>query len=120
MAKKVLIVDDLDGTEGAETVRLSFGSNTVELDLAPANTGKLEKMLAPYFEAGRRAKTSVTTKRLKNNPPEVKAHLDAIRHWARANGYSVSDMGRIPQRVEDAFNEAHKPGKVQPEFSSAS
>ena len=27
----------------------------------------------------------------------------AVREWARAHGYAVSDRGRIPRRVLDAF-----------------
>jgi hypothetical protein len=30
----------------------------------------------------------------------------AIRNWARANGYEVSDRGRIPAEVEAAYNAA--------------
>lgn len=32
----------------------------------------------------------------------------AVREWARENGYSVSDRGRIPQNVVSAYAEAHK------------
>jgi hypothetical protein len=28
----------------------------------------------------------------------------AIRGWARDNGYEISDRGRIPREVEDAYN----------------
>ena len=109
MAKKVLVVDDLDGSEGAETVQLSFNGNTVELDLGPKNVEKIEKFLAPYMDAGRRAKTTVV-KKSKNSPPEKKAQLDAIRNWARKNGWpDLSNLGRIPQDVEDAFHAAHAP-----------
>ncbi len=30
-----------------------------------------------------------------------------VRDWARSNGYTVSDRGRIPTAVQDAFDSAH-------------
>jgi hypothetical protein len=31
----------------------------------------------------------------------------AIREWARANGHQVSDRGRIPKSVIEAYQAAH-------------
>jgi hypothetical protein len=31
----------------------------------------------------------------------------AIREWARKNGHAVSDRGRIPASVVDAYESAH-------------
>jgi hypothetical protein len=31
----------------------------------------------------------------------------AIREWARKNGHNVSDRGRIPASVVNAYEEAH-------------
>jgi len=53
MATKTITFDDLDGSEDAETVRISVGDLAVDIDLSPANRDKLEKLLAPYFEHGR-------------------------------------------------------------------
>jgi len=36
-----------------------------------------------------------------------RAQTQAIRDWARRNGHQVSDRGRIPSAVLDAFNAAH-------------
>lgn len=51
---------------------------------------------------GKNAKTArkATTK----NPS---ADTKAIREWARANGYDVSDRGRIPADVMDAYSAAN-------------
>jgi Lsr2 len=50
----VIVTDDLDGSEHAETVSFGFEGVTYEIDLAKKNRAKLEKALAPYIEAGRR------------------------------------------------------------------
>jgi hypothetical protein len=36
-----------------------------------------------------------------------KEQLEAIRTWARENGYEVSNRGRIKAEIEQAYNEAH-------------
>jgi hypothetical protein len=36
-----------------------------------------------------------------------RAQTQAIRDWARRNGHQVSDRGRIPSTVLEAFNSAH-------------
>jgi hypothetical protein len=37
-----------------------------------------------------------------------KEQLQAIRDWANSNGYSVSNRGRIPAEVENAYQNAFK------------
>jgi len=36
--------------------------------------------------------------------------LAGIRSWARANGYKVSDKGRIPGEIEEAYNQQSQTG----------
>ena len=54
MAKNVSVVitDDLDGSENAQTVSFGFNGVTYEIDLAAKNRAKLEKALAPFSNAG--------------------------------------------------------------------
>src|SRR5260221_13325264 len=51
----VIITDDLDGSENAETVSFGFDGVTYEVDLGKKNRARLEKALAPFIEAGRPA-----------------------------------------------------------------
>ena len=37
----------------------------------------------------------------------VREQAGAIRDWARKNGHNVSDRGRIPASVVNAYEEAH-------------
>ncbi|MFD1049891.1 histone-like nucleoid-structuring protein Lsr2, partial [Kibdelosporangium lantanae] len=55
--------------------------------------------------------------------PASREQTKAIRDWARQNGHVVSDRGRIPKSVIEAFEEAHsgkggKGKKGEPAFSS--
>ncbi|WP_439111984.1 Lsr2 family DNA-binding protein [Gordonia alkanivorans] len=39
--------------------------------------------------------------------PRLQTDTKAIREWARENGYDVSDRGRIPADVMDAYAAAN-------------
>ena len=58
MAKKVIIVDDIDGTEGDGIVthRFSLDSDFYEIDLCPQNLLSLRTALEPFVSAGRRVR----------------------------------------------------------------
>ena len=43
-------------------------------------------------------------KRLCRRPGD---QVQAVRDWARQNGYTVSDRGRIAKSIQDAFDAAH-------------
>ena len=112
MAQKTLIqlVDDLDGSEITEgkgrTVTLAFDGATYELDLSTANIDKLAELLEPYISAGRKTTQKSNSGRqsaTKSSPDE----LQAIRDWARKNGRTVSDRGRIAKTIRDAYDAAH-------------
>ncbi len=42
MAIKTLVLDDLDGSEGAETVRFTVNLRIFQIDLVPSNVAQLE------------------------------------------------------------------------------
>lgn len=54
----VIITDDLDGSENAETVSFGFDGVTYEIDLGKKNWSRLKRALAPFIEAGRRRGTA--------------------------------------------------------------
>ncbi|WP_136054406.1 Lsr2 family protein [Microbacterium sp. K24] len=114
MARRIVhqLVDDIDGSvlevgEG-ETVHFSLNGTSYEIDLNAAHVEELRKAFEPYISAGRRAgssgsaRTSATRKRPARNP-----EVAAIRAWANSNGYTLSERGRIPAPVVEAYNAAH-------------
>lgn len=48
----VTITDDLDGSEGAETVQFSFKDTVWSVDLSSRNQQKLLRALEPFISAG--------------------------------------------------------------------
>ena len=111
MVKKVsvMLVDDLDGKSPAEeTVRFSLDDVEYEIDLTAPHAEKLRHDLNAWIHAsrrvaGRQRRSSRTGLSRTSAESEGSA---VIREWARRNGHPVSDRGRIPRSVIDAFNSA--------------
>jgi hypothetical protein len=91
----VIVTDDLDGSENAETVSFGFDGVTYEVDLGSKNRGKLEKALAPFIEAGRRVPGSSGRRRSASGKGSSSTDRAAVRSWAKAAGLKVSERGRI-------------------------
>lgn len=113
MAQKVLVslVDDLDGSEADETVEFGLDGINYQIDLSSENAEELRDALAQYVEHARRAggrKRSSgrpSAKTTAARPASVdREQNQAIRAWARKNGFQVSDRGRIPSEVVEAYH----------------
>lgn len=121
MARKVVFVDDLDGSEitedGAGPVRFSLRDEFFEIDLSAKNLTKLEKALQPFIDHATSvdappseppARARGPQKRVTKVAGKGRDYLDAVRRWARENGHSVADRGRIAASIIDEYEAAHK------------
>ncbi|MBT2496606.1 histone-like nucleoid-structuring protein Lsr2 [Microbacterium sp. AGC62] len=115
MARRIVhqLVDDIDGSvlevgEG-ETVHFSVNGASYEIDLNAAHAEELRKALEPYIAAGRRAGSSSTARSSSSSRkrPARNPEVAAIRAWANENGYTLSERGRIPAPILDAYKAAH-------------
>lgn len=111
MAQRVQVVlsDDIDGSEGAETVHFSYNGVDYELDLSEKNAKKFHDNMQFYADHGRRVggrarRSSAGSVPIKTT--KVGADNAAIRAWARANGIQVPDRGRISGSVREQFEAA--------------
>lgn len=106
MAQKVTTIvevsDDIDGTAGAKTVKFGLDDKTYSIDLSPANEKKLREFLALYVGHAKPTAKSAR-KMVKSTSRSVE-----IREWARSQGMTVPERGRISQSVMDAYDAAHK------------
>lgn len=107
MAKKTFthILDDIDGSEDAESLTFSYGNKSYEIDLSSKNKKKLEAALAPYIEAGR--STGGARRSSGSSRGASRGDLAAVRAWAKDNGHDVSERGRVPASVIEAYDSAH-------------
>ncbi|CAM3325304.1 Lsr2 family protein [Nocardioides dubius] len=106
MAQKVhiVLVDDIDGSEAEETVTFGIDGVSYEIDLNADNAAKLRDAVAPYVGHARRVggRKAAGRKAAAGGPS-----AGDIREWARENGYELSDRGRVPAEVRQAYDAAH-------------
>jgi hypothetical protein len=118
MARKVQVIlsDDLDENLSAdETVAFSLDGTSYEIDLADKNAKEMRDVFSRYVSAARkvgrgsRASGGGTggSRGRSTGGRMDREQAGAIREWARKNGHSVSDRGRIPASVVDAYEAAH-------------
>lgn len=88
-----------------------FGTK-LEIELGEANqkhfANHLEK-LQKYIDAAREVVEDVPVK-----PSVSKNDLTAVREWARANGFTVGDRGRIKAEILEAYDAAQLPTAAEP------
>ena len=108
MAQRVNIVleDDIDGSEADETVSFALDGATYEIDLSAANAAQLRDSLATYIGHARRAGGRRSTGRPAARTAG-KRNLADVREWARKNGHTVSERGRISAEIQAAYDKAH-------------
>lgn len=118
---QVMLIDDVDGTEGAETVTFALDGVTYEIDLSEKNATALRDAFAPWVGHGRRVSGSGSGRSAgsgrsgasgrggaaRKQASSSSSDTAAIREWARSNGHTVSERGRISAAVMEAYAAAH-------------
>ncbi|MDI2132957.1 histone-like nucleoid-structuring protein Lsr2 [Yinghuangia seranimata] len=112
MAQKVqiLLVDDLDGGKADETVTFALDGVSYEIDLSEANAGDLRTALATYVDVARKTGGRAAGRRAARGAAKASgsgADTAEIRKWAKENGHEVSERGRVPAKVKEAYDKAH-------------
>ena len=106
--REVRLIDDLDGEAADETIEFGIDGKNYEIDLSKANAGKLRDALASYVAAARRSGGRRSRSGAGAGParrPSIdREQNQAIREWARKRGMKVSDRGRIPAEVLEAYH----------------
>ena len=128
MAQKVVVslVDDLDESVADETVEFGIDGASYEIDLSEDNASALRDTLADYVAHARRhsgresggrpaGRSTSTGSAASGSAAPVaprtpgRASVDreqnrAVREWARKQGMTVSERGRIPSEVTEAYH----------------
>jgi hypothetical protein len=114
MARRIVhqLVDDLDGSllevgEG-ETVLFSLDGIAYEIDLTDENAAALRAALDRFISAARPVSTrgAAAAGPARKRRRTGQQDYGAIREWARANGHQVSERGRVPASVIEAYEAA--------------
>ncbi len=104
---QVLLVDDIDNTDADETVTFALDGVSYEIDLNTANAAKLRDALAPWVGHARRSGGRKVSGRSSSGGGARRKDVSAVREWARKNGHDVSERGRIPAAVQEAYDKAN-------------
>ena len=110
MAKQTheVFIDDIDGTEGAQTVQFGFDGQDYEIEISQAHLDQLTEALAPFIEHGRKIRRAKVGRTIQpRDTPSAKAGATAVRQWAATEGLEVKPRGRIPGEVLAAYDKAH-------------
>lgn len=108
MAKTLVevLVDDLDGSEAVESVKLGWNGQWRQLELSDKNLAALSKAIDRFWDAGRPIKAEAAVRRRATTTASGGRDPRAIRVWASENGIAVPARGRIPRDIEERYNEA--------------
>ena len=125
MATRVVRIDDLNPkVEATETVIYGIDGKHWEIDLSAGNSQKLRDALAPFIEVSREISSKDAVRRTAQANAGVSSNGQlfgetdpaTIRAWAQANGYDVTNKGRVPEHVVSAYHQAQdataKPASV--------
>jgi uncharacterized membrane protein len=114
MSQKVMLIDDLDQSEGAETIRYSVDGKDYEIDLSEKNAQRFRDALKEFIDASREVEqppvltlAPARTARRQSSGGSGRDDIPQIRAWAEAQGMDVSARGRVKKEIIDAYDQAH-------------
>ena len=105
MAQRVHVVleDDLDGSEAAETVSFALDGTSYEIDLNDKNASALRDAVSLYIAHGRKVGRAGRAGSRGGSAKSSGTDASEVRAWARDNGFKVSERGRVPREVVAAY-----------------
>lgn len=109
MAQKTVVelVDDLDGGRADETVAFALDGEEFVIDLSHDNAMRLRDTLAEYVGHARRTGRKQNSSGAGGRSAQARFDPQAVREWARSQGETVAERGRLSQAVLTRFQEAH-------------
>jgi hypothetical protein len=116
MAQKVIreFIDDIDGSEAERTFTFAVDGTHYEIDLSSQNIKEFHEAIAGFVESARKVKAGGAGRRAGRTGPSItgsgrsREQTQAVREWARQQGHSINDRGRIPASIQQAFDLAHQ------------
>lgn len=110
---KVMLIDDFDGTDAAESVTFALDGKSYEIDLSKSNANELRRTLRPYVDRARRSRGASASGRGKtrsgmSNTSQHSEGYDRteVRAWAKSNRIKVAPRGRISNDIVERWRKA--------------
>jgi Lsr2 len=114
MVREFLYRDDLDGsTEDVRTLSFTVDGQDYEIDLSEDNVQRFHSALEPFVAKSRPIKRQAGPARRRGgngrrSGGSTRDDIPDVRAWAQANGFDVSERGRIKKEILDKYDEAHQ------------
>jgi hypothetical protein len=86
--------------------RFSIDGRDYEIDLCLKHSERFDEAITRYASHARKA--SARPVRTKRRTAAHRKHSAQVRAWAQANGFTVSERGRIPAEVVTKYESAHR------------
>jgi len=104
---QTIIVSDISGADAndGESVEFTYRGVSYAIDLTKQEADSFDHAMEIYTSHAQRQSGRRTGGSGKSTTDRQR--LQAVREWARANGHTVSDRGRVSQQIQDAYNAAH-------------
>lgn len=106
---EVTLIDDTDGTP-ADQQDVCFGLDgaVFHIDLSDDNAAMLREQIGFWAQHARKVPRSASpTSARRRAGAALSASKQDIREWWRNQGNDISDRGRVPKHVQEAYNDAH-------------
>src|SRR4051794_14127861 len=107
MAQRTIVhlVDDVSGDDADETISFALDGQPYEIDLSADNAARLRESLSEFVASARKA--GVASRAPRRSSGRRANGTSDVRAWARENGFTISERGRIPSNVIEAYQAAH-------------
>jgi len=85
--------------------RFSIDGRDYEIDLCLKHSERFDEAVSRYTSHARKASARLV--RTKRRTAAHRKHSAQVRAWAKANGFTVSERGRIPADVVNKYDSTH-------------
>jgi hypothetical protein len=119
VAEKVILIDDLDDSEGSDVARREFRllDRSFAIDLSEGNHKRLADALGfieTILDKSREVKQAGRARRSAQIPQRPRGFTNTdVREWARAQSLDVSERGKIADDIVEKFIQAHPDAKPE-------
>lgn len=100
-----VLCDICESADGTSSNEFSIERGTYEIDLCSMHQAAFDDALNPFVDRARAVSrgrsASATNRAVTRRDP---GQTEAIRRWARDNGFAISSRGRIPASIEQSYN----------------
>lgn len=115
MAQKEIteFIDDIDGSPAERTFSFAVDGTDYEIDLSTENITEFKSAIGGFIESARKVKGSRSGNGRRTRSTgadggrQSREQTRAVRAWARQHGHNISNRGRIPASIQQAFDQAH-------------